>query len=274
MDEWGEDVLAELAPQLVAFVAVAQAGHVTHAAHSLDMPQSSVSRRLRSLERTLGVALFIPQGRQVVLTAAGRNLLARLQSPMRALTEALASATADADAETGLVHCGFPLSIGPLTVPDILAGFHDHAPGIRLNLRQAHGAELTRALHAGELDLAVIIPEPAGLPTERLGEQPLQLHIARTHRFAARPHVDLAELADEIFIANPSSYNLRHMLDTWCTNAGFAPASEWKSPSSTPSATSSHTTSASRYSHPPKHSTQTLSPYPSPDPTPTPAPSP
>ncbi|WP_396916964.1 LysR family transcriptional regulator [Mycolicibacterium sp.] len=223
MDGLVSEETGALLPLLAAFEAVASTGHVTQGADLLGVPQSSVSRRLRALEHTLGVALFAPAGRRVVLTAQGRDLMARIRGPLHALDGAIGAVTRDADGRTGLVRFGFPLTLGPVSVPRLLASFHDSAPGIRLTLRQAHGAELVRGLHEGELDVAVVIPPPVDLPTVPLGRQPLRLYVARGHRLAHRKRVALGELAEETFIANPPSYNLRKLLQSWCTEAGFTP---------------------------------------------------
>ncbi|WP_245663260.1 LysR substrate-binding domain-containing protein [Nocardia inohanensis] len=68
-----------------------------------------------------------------------------------------------------------------------------------------------------------MIPAPADLPAMVLGQQPIQLYVARRHPLARHDVIDLADLAGERFIANPPSYHLRQLLDTWCAEAGFAP---------------------------------------------------
>lgn len=223
MDDSGEVGAQALAPLLAAFDAAAETGHFTRAAERLGMPQSSLSRRIRTLEQTLGVALFQPIGRGVALTPQGHELHARTRGLVRALDDAVHRVRADADPETGLVRFGFPLTLGPVSIPALLAQFHTRAPGIRLHLVQAHGEALADQVRAGRLDLAVMIPPPPDLPTVALGRQRIELHLARDHPLAGRARVALAELAGETFIANPPSYQLRGLLDSWCAAAGFTP---------------------------------------------------
>ncbi|RDI64852.1 LysR family transcriptional regulator [Nocardia pseudobrasiliensis] len=223
MDEYETTGIEAFAPLLAAFEAAAGEQHITRAADLLGVPQSSLSRRLKALEQTLGVPLFQPVGRRVALTPAGRELHERMREPLRALGDAVDVVRGHADPEGGLVRFGFPLSLGPVSMPGLLAGFHAAAPRIRLQLVQAHGEALLEQIRDGRLDLAVVIPAPAELPALVLGHQDIHLYVARDHRLAARKRVDLAELADEPFVANPPSYHLRQQLDSWCATAGFEP---------------------------------------------------
>lgn len=223
MDENGDGGAQALAPLLAAFDAAAEEGHFTRAALRLGVPQSSLSRRIKTIEQTLGVALFQPVGRGVTLTPQGREFYEHTRGLVRALDDAVRRVRADADPDSGLVRFGFPLTLGPVSIPTLLAQFHTGAPRIRLHLVQAHGEALADQVRAGTLDLAVMIPPPADLPTVPLGRQRIDLHVARTHRLAGRAGIDLADLAGEPFIANPPSYQLRKLLDSWCAAAGFTP---------------------------------------------------
>ena len=65
-----------LFPQLLVFEAVVRLGGVTRAAVELHMAQPTVSTQLRKLSEALGVALIAWRGRELCLTAAGRELYA------------------------------------------------------------------------------------------------------------------------------------------------------------------------------------------------------
>lgn len=223
MDGYLSAEVEALAPLLAAFDAAAGEGHITRAAQVLGIPQSSLSRRLKSVEKTLGVQLFQPVGRGVTLTPAGRELFERTRHLVGALDDAVSVVRSNADPESGLVRFGFPLTLGPVSIPSLLADFHSSAPRIRLHLVQAHGEALAAQVREGLLDLAVMIPAPADLPATVLGHQRIHLYVARTHRLADRDAIDLGDLAEESFIASPPTYHLRHLLDSWCAEAGFIP---------------------------------------------------
>lgn len=223
MDEFGPPATDALVPLLAAFDAAATHGHVTRGAAALGVPQSSLSRRIAALEALLEVELFQRAGRGVVLTPAGRTLRDHTAGLLPALDAAVRSVRADADPDAGSVRFGFPYTLGAVSVPALLARFHRQAPRVRLHLVQGHGEALAERIRGGTLDLAVIIPPPADLPTVVLGQQRIHLHVAEGHRLAGRARVRLEELAAEPFIANPPGYQLRSLLDSWCAAAGFTP---------------------------------------------------
>lgn len=220
MDQW----TAELAPRLRALTALADHdGFMTGAAHTLDIPQSSMSRRVHALEQTLRIPLISQDGRAVRLTPAARRLAETIRGPLAELEAAVTEVADDADPDHGSVRFGFPLTMGHGAVPDLLADFNRDHPGVRLQLKQAHGAELVHDLRRGLLDLALTIPPPDGMPHTVVADQEIRATVSTTHRLATASRIDLAELSDDRFIANPSTYNLRHLTEVWCRAAGFEP---------------------------------------------------
>lgn len=220
MDQWTN----RLAPQLRALVELAaHDGHMTQAAAALGVPQSSMSRRIHALEAELNFPLLIHDGRIVRLTASAQRLAQQLREPLCQLDLVIAEVTGDADPDHGTVRFGFPLTMGSGRVPDLLAEFRHRHPGIRVLLKQAHGSALSADLLAGDLDLALVIPAPERLRHVRIGTQRIQVVVPEDHRLATVRHLQLADLVGETFIANPPSYNLRQLTESWCREAGFTP---------------------------------------------------
>ncbi len=73
------------------FRAVAREGNLTRAAKHLNVAQSAVSTQIRHLESQLGHALFVRQGRTLVLTEAGRIALAYADTIVGAGNELVAT---------------------------------------------------------------------------------------------------------------------------------------------------------------------------------------
>lgn len=216
--------MGELAPQLRALDELAaHEAHMTRAADSLGIPQSSMSRRIHALEKTLGLRLLIQDGRTVRLTPAAVRLVDRARGPLHALEAAVEAIAGEADAQHGTVRFGFPLTMGSGRLPTLIAEFRRRAPGVRLQIKQAHGTQLTSDLKSGELDVAVMIPASDEVRHQVIGAQSILAVLPVRHRLAGRKRLRLKELHDEAFIANPMSYNLRQLTESWCAEAGFTP---------------------------------------------------
>ncbi|MBP6534881.1 MAG: LysR family transcriptional regulator, partial [Arenimonas sp.] len=65
---------------LALFVAVVRARSFRKAAEALDMPTSTLSRRISHLEKSIGISLLHRTTRQIELTELGRSYFERCQS--------------------------------------------------------------------------------------------------------------------------------------------------------------------------------------------------
>src|SRR5260221_11628134 len=73
---------------LRAFEAAARLESFSRAAEEIFVTHGAVSHQIRALERALGTALFLRNGRRVSLTTAGRHFAERVRSALRDLAEA------------------------------------------------------------------------------------------------------------------------------------------------------------------------------------------
>jgi DNA-binding transcriptional LysR family regulator len=70
------------------FVRVARMGSFSAPGRELNIPQSTASRTIATLERQIGVALLVRTTRAVTLTDAGLDFLARIEPILAGLDEA------------------------------------------------------------------------------------------------------------------------------------------------------------------------------------------
>ncbi|MFC6065108.1 LysR family transcriptional regulator [Streptomyces ochraceiscleroticus] len=221
----GDSAALLLSPRLAQFAAVARAQHVTRAAAELGVPQPTLSRSLARLEADLGVQLLTRHGRRVRLTSSGRTLLAHAERSLLHAERAGRAVREDADPHSGRIAFGFPHTLGPSTVPDLLREFSARYPRIRFQLMQDYGAALLSRLRTGELDLTLISPPPDApdVTVRRVHRQPLRIVVPAGHPLAGRKRVRLAEVRDDAFVSLPAGYGLRQITERLCAEAGFAP---------------------------------------------------
>jgi len=118
--------------QLVVFVEVVRAGSFTAAARRLDMPKSTVSRRVSELEARLGAQLLQRTTRQLRLTDVGAAYYERVA---RVVEDARAAE--DLVAELHDVPCGVLRVSAPLTfafLGPIVAEYARRHPSVRVDM--------------------------------------------------------------------------------------------------------------------------------------------
>lgn len=204
-------------------VALAEHRHVTDTAAVLGVSQPTLSRALSRVEEELGVRLFerVPEGlvtspHGTYVAAAARDLVARY----RQLT---AEVVARLDPDRGVVRLAFLDSMATSLVPKLLRGFHQEAPGVRVELSQEPGHRIRDDFAAGAVDLAVT----ASRPGEHFGWLPLQherlvLVVPPSHRLRQRKRIGLAELAGEEMVTTPVGFGFRSLVDGLLAEAGVA----------------------------------------------------
>ncbi|GAA3874205.1 LysR family transcriptional regulator [Streptomyces sedi] len=213
-------------------VAVAREGSVTGAAEALHYAQPSVSHHLARLESEVGVVLVRRVGRGVLLTDAGRLLVARAEEILGRVESARAEVAAHAGLRTGRVRlAAFPSSLATL-VPPAAARLAAEHPGVDLALTEAEPPAALTALRNADVDAALVFahddPPPGDQRTVTLTpllEEPLYLvtRAGEPGAEAAAPASagELAEHAGDSWIAGCE--RCRAHLVSVCERAGFSP---------------------------------------------------
>lgn len=140
------------------FQAVAREGSMTRAAGVLHRVQSNVTTRIRKLEEALGTALFLREGKRLILTADGHRFLDYAER-MLALADEAARAMA-ATEPGGVFRLGAMESTAAVRLPPLLADLSERYPDVSLELRTGNPTELATAVLAGDLDAAFAADPP------------------------------------------------------------------------------------------------------------------
>lgn len=200
-----------------AFVAVADAGSVSRAAHELHLTQPAVTRGVQRLEGALGAPLLDRRVRPFGLTDFGIRALERcrhLLASARAIDGLRHDpAIPSGDLRVGVAHA---LSQAVLTTP--VDHVQRHFPRVTLHLQAGWSRELLGRLKAGSLDACVVLwpaheSLPGSFPNERLGRETIEFIASRSTRGKARTAPDLR---DQAWILSPEGCaarsGLRHAL--------------------------------------------------------------
>lgn len=188
---------------LRTFATVARTGNLTAAAERLHLVQSTVTAQVQALEKELDLRLFDRLPRGVVLTGAGREVLAQAEAVLEAESR-LRAVAASAGGAGGRVTGRVTLSAGETLVsarlPGVIAALRRSHPGIEVDLRTMGTEAAVASLRTGELDLALLLEDEVAfrdIECTPLAREPLVLVCSPEHPAAARSEADWAALARE-----------------------------------------------------------------------------
>ncbi len=203
------------------FLAVADQRSVTRAAALVRVAQPSLSRQLRGLEDELGCRLVDRGPTGVRLTPAGERFL-----PMARDLVARAAAAEDAmEAFAAGQPTPFSVIAPATTVADVIAPFlatsGPEAPG--LTIREELPSAVFDALVMGQADLAISSgPPPGGMEVRPLVRFAVWAYVPRSHRWARRRRMPIAELATEPLVMLGPEHGTRRVFDAAASAAGVA----------------------------------------------------
>ncbi|MDR9438359.1 MAG: LysR family transcriptional regulator [Halomonas sp.] len=113
---------------------LAQVRSFTKAARRLGVSKASVSTRIASLERAVGVPLVRRTTRSVVLTDAGLQLVEDIEPSFVRIEQSLSSVKDLAGNPRGLLRLSAPVALGRQRIAPMIPAFLQRYPEIRLEL--------------------------------------------------------------------------------------------------------------------------------------------
>ncbi len=200
--------------QIETFVAVADLRSFSRAADRLATTQPNVSSRIAALESALGGPLLARDTGPIRLTELGERTLAGARDILTSRDALIATAGSQRLYE-GAIRLGVTEVIAATWLSALLDALRQRFPNVLVELTVGLSSELTSALSARELDLALqngpfkehmtgeqpldrcdmVWVAPAGLAhdTGVLGQASLRQHPILTHTRGSRPHQQITE---------------------------------------------------------------------------------
>lgn len=163
--------------QIRYFTEVALAKSFKGAAARLNISQSSLSRRVADLERSLSIPLLERHPHGVSLTRRGQVFLERASSVLRDLEQMHAEVSGRTAPQADVVTVGSSETVSRVLLAPLAAAFQGPPESVRLRFVEGAQYVLLEGLDAGRIDVALMTtPEPvANCRMEVLRKDPLFL---------------------------------------------------------------------------------------------------
>ncbi len=204
------------------FVVVAEELSFTAAAARLYTTQSSLSRRIRQLERDLGARLFDRSTSHVRLTEAGHLFLHDAQRLLALSSESVRAVQALSAEGTRALRIGYTAHVHYHQLPAVLDEYARAWPGIDLTLHSMTPARLLDALQDGTVDAAFLV-EFDGVRGERLGLYSSVVAVPASSPLAEHDVVTLEQFHDAymVIVGDQASPGVRErVLALWAESGG------------------------------------------------------
>lgn len=208
--------------QVRYFNAICQHGNFTRAAEQCHVSQPALTMAIKKLEEQLGGPLFHREHNQVIATGLGELVRPRFEQMQRDADSALEEADGYWRFNKAPLTLGVMVTIGPTRLGRLLADFKRGNPAVEVAVREGDVESLTKDLHAGKLDLAVL--NVLGELDPRLHFEPLYSEsylvvLPPGHRLEGQDKVSLAELSGEAYV-DRLACEMRDLVMATCTQRG------------------------------------------------------
>jgi len=186
--------------QLRYFECIGRLENYTQAAQELHVSQPSLTNAIHRLEEELNLTLFAKQGRHIVLTDTGRQLLTVVEKSLQTLDDGVAAVIAENSRQPITIRVGcIPTVIGTY-LPKVLHEFEqEHTRQVSFELHSVTTERIQAGLAAKTLDLgiAAVDGREPGYLYHPLLKQPFIVIVAPDHPWAKRRQLQLADLVGE-----------------------------------------------------------------------------
>ncbi len=172
--------------QIAYFLAVAKFRSFSEAARQLFVAQSAISKQIQTLEKNLGIKLFVRSNRTINLTPAGEVLYRELEKYNNWLLQIIDMAKQVDQGKAGILNIGVMhgLDMSGSNI-GFFIDFLEMYPGIQVNIQRIKLEDMAEALYMGTQDILVSYSFLANTMTDItsavLSWEIDQLLVSRTH---------------------------------------------------------------------------------------------
>lgn len=159
-DLYAHRIMIELS-HVQAFCTIVRLNSYSAAARALATTQPSISRRIRELERELGVTLFDTRSRRATLTAKGHEFLPQAEELLQ-MVDAITARMTERHEISGAVRLGASETVAMTWLSSFVEATRRQYPKVILSVDIDLADRLISKFKAGLLDAAVVTPAVSG----------------------------------------------------------------------------------------------------------------
>ncbi len=201
--------------RLRAFYTVAQTGSFTRAATRLHLTQPSISRQVKSLEKTLGVKLLERHPRRITITPEGDILLRHVEQLFDdvAAIESLFQDISKLRKTQLQLACNESTALHVL--PPSLERFSRQHPYVELAIHTMRTAEIVASVRDASVDLGLTLGKPKREELTAIPIAPYEMVFITPaeHPLARKKRIALEDIADFPLISYTRNTETRTIID-------------------------------------------------------------
>jgi DNA-binding transcriptional LysR family regulator len=208
--------------RLKVFRVVADSLNFRRAAEELHLTQPAITSQIKTLEESLGIALFDRLGRDISLTPAGTTLLGYVRQIEEISNQAVAALAPFGGQEGVELSIGASHTIAVYLLPKLLSGLLREWPKLRIHVMGGSTNEVLQALIGHKIG-AGLIEAPAFRPDMKIevfDEDELTLIVPPDHRWARKPVLKAAELVQEPILLREVGSGMRRFVEEYLERNG------------------------------------------------------
>ncbi len=196
--------------------------HFGKAAEACHVSQPTLSGQIQKLEEQLGVVLIERHPRNIMLTPAGEELLAKARRVLFAARDLEMTAKTLGDPLSGEFHLGLIPTLAPYLLPIVMPALIKKLPNLQLFLHEHKTPDLLKLLDEGKLDALVLpwLDDMEHFQAYDLFEEKFVLAVSRKHELADRKRVKLDFLQGHKVLTLEDGHCLRDQALGYCFSAG------------------------------------------------------
>ncbi|MBU5272764.1 LysR family transcriptional regulator [Staphylococcus caprae] len=204
--------------QLKYFVEVARREHISDAALELNIAQSAISRQIAQLEKELNVTLFKRSGRNIILTAEGKQLLSEATQILDQLDKTIQLFKQQSSTDQRTIYIGYEESdVSQMMLP-LVQTFEQQSKSLATPQLMTH-EDIVEQVVSGQLDIGFVeltkeISAQSQLHTTSLFEENYHMYVPKDHPIAMTTQPPLTQFENKpLYCLMPFSNSIKNKLE-------------------------------------------------------------